>query len=1344
MNPTLRNRPCVNGDTNEKRGHPRANDRLKSTHGIALVLVLAFLVLITALVLAFFTSVTTELTGAKSYANGANTKQLSDSTVQAVMGAIKQATSGGTVMAWASQPGMIRTYDSSGSSAACYKLYSSDKMILTSSNGQLPFDPTTDYDSSWQSKPALYTDLNSPVTSGTSVLFPIIDGNTIKSLTVSGSNVYTYSSSGSTADVEGFSIDPTVITNYVPGNPLSGTNTPVPMPTKWIYVLKDGTLTTPTGVDGTGKIANWTGSGSSTTPTTANPIVGRIAFWTDDETCKVNINTASEGDYWDTPRTTSTYDRTNLAQYQPAQNEFQRYPGHPATTSLSTVFGSILPVIHTSATNTYSQFQPYYDMASRLNIDQAGNRGSQAGTAQPITGSGASKAGTGALSLKSDRLYASIDELLFQPNGEPRSGSLNPPTGTQLSGTMLEKAKFFITASSRAPDVNLFNQPRIGIWPINANTGLYRSVFDQAIAFCGTINNFPYYFQRQNSFDPTNDLPLAGATSGLGRNRMLIQYLQNLTQTAVPGFGGDFVTKYTKGERDQILTEIFDYVRCQDLLDPLLSASNQFAIASPYASTYLPSSFPGTFTSGEGSGQVVPIFDSLGDSGVGTRGFGRFPTVTEADLVFIVTGWNDNSNGSPIPTDPNNTGTNSATNLPWGYYGKPTVTGTAWKFVNGVNAPAAIPANHVRVQAALVFSLFDPSQGMPAEQGCYQIQVQNLDQFQMNGATMNFPAQAKALSNWPSTAFGYNQQKWGGVIDFRTLISAMSPQTGAGQGPPYYKYYPFFSDSIDLPYDPASAGSPTVNPPAFNFTGSTITVNMCIPTSNKWTPGTQVQSIKLKFPNGVFPTPLYAGAINDSGFKDRGRWDIRFSQGANPWSPQSTFIQPQDVVRGVRVATDARLIAATQNLDGTTTGSSAYFTSYTGSETVNAIHSLTASPGYPIYGAIWGQLVPGVSYYSGTGGNPWTGSALSTVLGAANCSGTGAYLSSAAPNTLGDWDNGVSVEPDGPYINKADEGDFHFYDASTSSNTIPYYDTWYSHSVITNAGQTFFSPNRLMPSAVMFGSLSTGVKRNRPWQTLEFKPDPTGNHPGVAAPKDHLLLDLFTMPVVEPYPITEPLSTAGRINMNFQIAPFTYITRSTGVRAVLKSERMTVIPDSDAAVYKKVDNGTQVYYSADNYRVPINVDETIKAFSSYFTSNTDIFRSASQICDIALVPSQDANGTVVPLPFDYTTFWSTHRITGDNTRERPYATIYPRLTTKSNTYTVHMRVQSLKKSNVTGAATWVEGSDTVLSEYRGSQTIERYVDPGDALPDFADPANQTTALDAFYKFRVVSSKQFAP
>lgn len=67
-----------------------------------------------------------------------------------------------------------------------------------------------------------------------------------------------------------------------------------------------------------------------------NQIIGRVAFWADDETCKVNINTASKGTFMDTSRTYTLGD-WNLAQNQPLQKEYQRYPGHPATTSLSAV-----------------------------------------------------------------------------------------------------------------------------------------------------------------------------------------------------------------------------------------------------------------------------------------------------------------------------------------------------------------------------------------------------------------------------------------------------------------------------------------------------------------------------------------------------------------------------------------------------------------------------------------------------------------------------------------------------------------------------------------------------------------------------------------------------------------------------------------------------------------------------------------------------------------------------------------------------------------------------------------------------------------------------------------------
>src|SRR5690606_36639465 len=55
----------------------------------------------------------------------------------------------------------------------------------------------------------------------------------------------------------------------------------------------------------------------------------------------------------------------------------------------------------------------------------------------------------------------------------------------------LERAKFFITVSSRAPETNLFNKPRIAIWPISNKPGDYRTTFDELIHFCASMGKNP-------------------------------------------------------------------------------------------------------------------------------------------------------------------------------------------------------------------------------------------------------------------------------------------------------------------------------------------------------------------------------------------------------------------------------------------------------------------------------------------------------------------------------------------------------------------------------------------------------------------------------------------------------------------------------------------------------------------------------------------------------------------------------------------------------------------------------------------------------------------------------------
>jgi uncharacterized protein (TIGR02600 family) len=285
--------------------------------GIALVLVLSFLVLISVLTVAFFSSITTELSASKTYADTAGTKMLADSAINLVMGTIKEATTQ-TNATWASQPGMIRAYGANAAPVAYYKLYSSDKFVVT--DHLASYDPSSDVEPLWDQQAALYTDLNSPVftpdpsdSTKTKPVFPIIDPRAMSATTGSS--------------IEGFSYQK----NNVDGVVEAGANADdqrLPMPARWLYLLKDGSIACPTGITNGAAIF-----GGDVIPSTANPIVGRIAFWTDDETCKININTAAgdlpsldnsaSGSFWDIPRIDSVLDHS-FATSPPFQSEFQR------------------------------------------------------------------------------------------------------------------------------------------------------------------------------------------------------------------------------------------------------------------------------------------------------------------------------------------------------------------------------------------------------------------------------------------------------------------------------------------------------------------------------------------------------------------------------------------------------------------------------------------------------------------------------------------------------------------------------------------------------------------------------------------------------------------------------------------------------------------------------------------------------------------------------------------------------------------------------------------------------------------------------------------------------------
>ena len=408
---------------------------------------------------------------------------------------------------------------------------------------------------------------------------------------------------------------------------------------------------------------------------------------------------------------------------------------------------------------------------------------------------------------------------------------------------------------------------------------------------------------------------------------------------------------------------------------------------------------------------------------------------------------------------------------------------------------------------------------------------------------------------------------------------------------------------------------------------------------------------------------------------------------------------------------------------------------------------------------------------------------------------------SAAAARYRDFDNGVGPTRDGAYINKPDEGNFsclHFWIANgvRLMRNAYFFDSWMSQA----GDEPYFTPNRMIASPVMFGSLPTGVWGGQPgpqsdagvqgvpWRTLLFRPDvtyPSGGaaHAGNVVPRDHYLLDLFYMPVVEPYAISEPLSVAGRINVNYQMVPFTHIRRATGLHAVLKGELMNAVPKKDAGQYLAMNNsGTwpQKFWEENRqdtsipsaqikyWHRKINIPETLKQLDDRFNMSNNapadgkgLLRSATQICEVHLIPS-DATGGATYTNRNVNTgvmgndttrkqemgrFWDAHGLTGDNSRERPYVNIYPRLTSRSNTFRVHVRSQAIRKARSTDPAIFEPGSDAILSEYRGSTLIERYIDPNDTrIPEYADGSNPLSkdSLDTFYRFRVIENKRFVP
>ncbi|WP_265595177.1 Verru_Chthon cassette protein A [Verrucomicrobium sp. BvORR106] len=1328
--------------------------------GMALVMVLAIVALLMGLVLALLSMGSSEARSSSAFSQTSQVRGLTDMPVSIVMGQIREATSGlGMSKTWASQPGMIRVFGTAPGAVAgrakletAWRLYSSDKMT----EGGDSFNALNEATSlaKWKELPAQFTDLNEPVARLDA------DGNVHRVYPVLDASVLQTSGGTTTGKVAGFGLSSTVAV------PSSTSDQPLPMPVRWLYVLQDGRIVAPDG--GEGGRATF----KSAEVTEKNPIVGRIAFWTDDESCKVNVNTAGEGTGWDVPRAAGWSDR-NFAYFIPAQNEFQRFPGHPAMTSMSTVLQAFdakynyqFPAIQSDGTvGNKSAYQTWlrgiYDLLPRVQLGASGE--------SSMGGSEVASLATG-VPLKRERLFTSVDEFFY---GSGFDAGKNQRLANSSDGTVnaadLEMGRFFLTAHSRAPEVNLYNRPRISLWPVQAEASK-RTAKDKLLAFCATSAGQLGAFQRASTWEnastkqgssqsPTADFQLSG-------NQMIFSYLQKLTKAAVPGFGTQtFDDKYGSSNRNQILLNMFDFVRWG------VNANNPYDTPKYH---YIP---PRAYTGLNGEylaeASAVPIVaDGTAAESFPTKlkALGRYPTVIEASLIFMATEVETNPDGSPKDT-----------------------------------APADSKADKTkRMRAFLVVQPFTPVVGMPPYTPNVRYRIKGMENWKVNSQPLGFAAAGvnrcwvpagAAKDGGHSTAYTSLHSQF-----YRARSGALKTVVPGGVGADETNSFPFVSLDVDV-----SAQS------TFQFTGGPVTIETHLGegAAGQLDDSTLIQTATLNFISPTGPWPVPTVRVNGS-MPSNANWTVAkecmdLQMRFNKNDPQNFLIVLGDTVRSVVTSStnaiakgDFRIMCAMRSIPQDCYTPHADYSSPTKEEAQSLRHAGSAYTGH--YGRTHAQ-----SYLNNTVGKQHTWQMAGYVIGAdskvskpygllrdvaywQDCQPStpyrldGAYNSSNRP---GDWDTGMGRIEDGPYINKPD-------DTGIKGTTGPR-DGYFARDGFTDESTArTYSPNRQICSAIAFGSLPSAVHpvpansdRTGPWQTLLFCPNPPSrvrpanlepiqtDHWGFRPPRDHLLLDFFWMPVVEPYAISEPFSTGGKINLNSQIVPFSYIRRDTSLYAALRSVRINAMPSELAWAKDALTSGANAAQMEESYKTwqnwlkfetvyEVNAEETMKGFRQRFDQG-DIFRSASEICDIFLVPKPMSGRTYYPradgLPSSSPTYetmvtwWNGSlssqkdgfELTGDNVRESPYNQLYPRLTTKSNIFTVHYRVQVLKKARSSAADEWNESKDAVTAEQRGSSIIERYIDPNDPeLPNYFANPSQSGALDDYYRFRVITRKTFMP
>ena len=1189
------------------------------TRAFSLIVVLVALAIMSLLLIAIFSGNTRGVRWAQNEAGLARAGMLADTAAALVEGQIEQATTPAG-QAWISQPGLIRTFAASNSTrtpAACYKLYSSTQMIDKS--GGVSFF-ATDVPADWNSNAnaSVYTDLNASLQtlSGTA-LYPILDAQAVASVT-------------------GLSSD---------------TGHAVEMPVAWLYQLQDGTL------------------GPASAATAANPILGRVAFWTDDETSKIDLDTAGVASPWNVPCTTSPQDAA-WSTMQPASGEFERYPGHPAGVSLEELFPSLTG-------DQLLALTPRYDAG-----------GSEFGT-QTTTS-------TSAVPLKMNRLYASVDELCFGP-GFTSSGQRSP---TSISPSQIEQDRFVLTVHSHAPETTLLGEPRVAIWPVSAapSDSTRTTAADRAVASDAVLGTTSYYFQRHDAASATADLDPTVSTASAA-NFALFSNLVAAGSEQLPGNASTFAQKYPGTQWPQVMVEILDAIRGFNAIDPAAGSASAPTSFVPFAA--------GDST-GVGRGLIVPLTTTT-TGGTTLRGLGRYPTLSGLTLVLYVSGYGFNDGTSvDYETTPDADGSNWRTNFP---IQKPPAS--RWSSVN-----------KELVRAFIVPTTFQPNCGFPEVSEACSIQITGLDQLSatVKGVTTSFGF-AKVCTSplFSDAATGTSPDRvWGGFEGPAAWCASAADAVNNGSG-----YVFAGSKAIAVP-DGTLMDSQTKGPSASYSWSSMVTTsllkNLTVQILNR--SGQTVQTLSVDLP-ALAGVPVGNGEADHADSLAKGsqvNWatnpacavapsyymTLRNRLLTTPLS-RALIIQAGDASLSVEPATDLRLIALLPSVPDT------FFHQATTTRTTASVTGPAATLGYHYHNlrfadgtsaSFVGTQMPVlagnalVAKTSGltvtewdTGGTliyPWeTTAAVSAPLGANGVTMTAIGGSAAGP--AGDWDTGPGLEPDGALTRYPDAG-------TTLDPAVAYQ----SLGPGQMGAATRRSPNALIPSPIVFGSVPAGVNpaqpaQSVPWRTLLFCPYPSAdqNHPGLASPPDYLVLDHFWMPVIEPYGISGPFETTGKINLNDQIAPFTYLHRNAALHALLHGLRIPAISANDAGIAPASGGNYKILPATAGFQPwrTVNENATIAQIESRLSAG-DVYLTEGEICSVPLIP--DNLGSFTP-----ESYWTSRSgpgfLTGDNLRELPYAQLYGRLTTRSNSYTVHIRAQVLQKlRRRIGSAECVEARGSIL------------------------------------------------